>query len=76
VRPEEAQSAFIVGTHLAGQGDFGSARDALLGCIAAGDPEWSPRAAGMLGEMLWDRGDPDGAEAASSGGTGAGENGA
>jgi Tfp pilus assembly protein FimV len=62
VRPGEAQSAFIVGTHLAGQGDFESARGALLGCISADDPEWSPRAAGMLGEMLWDRGDPDGAE--------------
>ena len=59
MRPEDAQSAFILGTHLAGQGDFEAARGALLSCLSAGDPEWSPRAAEMLGEMLWDRGDPE-----------------
>lgn len=47
---------------MAQQGDFESARGALLVCMSLGDPEWSPRAAAMLGEMLWERGDADAAE--------------
>lgn len=59
--PGSAQSAFIVGLALSKQADFEAARGALLTCALAGDPEWSPRGAGLLGEMLWDRGDPAGA---------------
>ena len=43
-------------------GDLESAREALISCLNADDPEWSPRAAAMLGNELWEHGDPQGAE--------------
>jgi Flp pilus assembly protein TadD len=43
-------------------GDFEAARGAFLSCVALDDPEWSPRAAVVLGDLLWDRGDADAAE--------------
>jgi hypothetical protein len=60
----QAQDAFIMGDLLARQGDVESARGAFQSAIAMRDPEWSPRAAYHLGELLWAARDPDGAEAA------------
>jgi len=60
----EAESAFLMGDYLARQGDVESARGAFQSAIAMNDPEWSPRAAYHLGELLWQVDDPEGAEAA------------
>src|SRR5215213_480515 len=60
----EAESAFLMGDDLARQGDVESARGAFPSAIAMNDPEWSPRAAYHLGELLWQVDDPEGAEAA------------
>ena len=60
----EAESAFRMGDYLARQGDVESARGAFQSAIAMNDPEWSPRAAYHLGELLWQVDDPEGADAA------------
>jgi tetratricopeptide (TPR) repeat protein len=51
-----------MGLALAQQGDVESARGAFLTCMALGDPEWSPRSAAMLGEILWGHGNAEAAE--------------
>ena len=53
LRRSQAQDAFIMGDLLARQGDVESARGAFQSAIAMRDPEWSPRAAYHLGELLW-----------------------
>ena len=47
-----------MGDYLARQGDVESARGAFQSAIAMHDPEWSPRAAYHLGELLWQVDDP------------------
>jgi len=42
--------------------DFESARGAFLTCLALHDPEWSHRAAVVLGDLLRERGDAHAAE--------------
>ena len=58
----QAQDAFTMGDLLARQGDVEQARGAFQSAIAMRDPEWSPRAAYHLGELLWAVRDPRGAE--------------
>jgi hypothetical protein len=63
-RRGDGESSFPMGDYLARQGDAESATGAFRSAIAHDDPEWSPRAAYHLGELLWAARDPGGAEAA------------
>ena len=58
----EAESAFLIGDYLARQGDSSRPKGRPSRPSPCGDPEWSPRAAYHLGELLWAVRDPFGAE--------------
>jgi tetratricopeptide (TPR) repeat protein len=59
---ETARNRFVVALTLQSRGDFEGARGALLSCLSTRDPEWAPRAGGMLGEMLLERDEVDAAD--------------
>lgn len=58
---DTARNRFVVAVTLQSRGDFDGARGALLSCMSTRDPEWAPRAGGMLGEMLLARDEVDAA---------------
>lgn len=65
-RPTGPYALFNSAMAMLDRGQHDRARRMLNDCAAAGDREWSPRAAAMLGEMLWADGDADGAKRALS----------